>query len=514
MPKIIHVSDIHFGTSHANNILSKPGAEHLTSHLEESPTKYFCPAIAKFDPKADLIFFSGDFVTGKDKDKDYSAFETLLRDLAGRSNDYFNTAETLNFFDRVLIVPGNHDPERGSSDPLKAFKEKFNKYLTPYSKQENTHVRRFAPLYIFDSLKIVVYCLSTVELAAVKDPVIEFLLTDKALAENESLLKQLKERLYMDPAAITNKQIEQFREVNEAFIESMPNGHQEYVKIILTHHPFMPVPTPETKPFSGILNGASFIEFARGFGYQVLLHGHVHTPYYSIQEDFKNKKMIHIGTPAFGSKDVQNGLLTLDLANKNSLQATFRMYNSIRRTFEQKSGQTLNFNLLEGKPSCSIKGSGMKLLLDKDIRELITENKVVKNGDVDRIEASSYDCALGSRYKMDEIMELTPDNNIIVLKPNEKVTVCTAEEFDIPKDMVCHTSVKSFWMHTGLVAHISNVVDPGFSGKFFFPITNVSDNDIRIPADEAILTLEFFLLDQEVEVGWTERNGNKKREDF
>lgn len=534
--RIVHISDIHFGSSHSKGIDAKPAASGLSQHFESSPTKYVCDALEKLNPKPDLIFLSGDYITGADKKKDYSDTKDFLSKIANRSGLYLNKSSALDFVDRVLMVPGNHDVDREEREPLKNFKDAFSDYLTPYSMINSTSkIRRFAPLYVFEDLKLVVYCLSTVELSSEKDELIEntisFLDSEckKKFASDVSkidvLTSELKERLYFSAPAVKESQIDQFINCDDEF-QSHYSDSENFLKIVLCHHPFNTplLPVTEISPYGSILNGAEFIGVARSRGYQITAHGHIHEQSYEIQKGFKKefKNMIHIGTPSLSKDGVINGLTTIDLKDSgpyDSIQITFRKYDKIKRIFSQE-GESLNINLQFSDDATNIEASGasMSVLLDKEIKDLVSRNRIIIDGDIDLVEAASYDCALGYKYKQDEkTFELESNENgepaQIILKPGKTVHVCTKEIFNLPKNMIFHASVMSKWMKMGLIAGISTFVDPGFKGKFYFPLTNISNTEISIKANEPIMSIEIVRVNREVDKGWVERHG-KERQDF
>lgn len=66
MARIVHISDIHFGTGHKTGVDAKPAAKMFEEHFVVSPTNYILDALRDLNPKADLIFITGDYVTGAD----------------------------------------------------------------------------------------------------------------------------------------------------------------------------------------------------------------------------------------------------------------------------------------------------------------------------------------------------------------------------------------------------------------------------------------------------------------
>ena len=146
------------------------------------------------------------------------------------------------------------------------------------------------------------------------------------------------------------------------------------------------------------------------------------------------------------------------------------------------------------------------------------------------MEAASYDCALGHEYKRSSAkycdwssikasrLVASDKPAELVIKPNEAVLIYTDEEFDVPKNMVMHASPISSWLRKGLRVEISHFVDPGFKGRFCFPVINETTETIKISAREPIMSIELIRLSQNCNKGWSDRHpslaeARKKQED-
>ena len=173
---------------------------------------------------------------------------------------------------------------------------------------------------------------------------------------------------------------------------------------------------------------------------------------------------------------------------------------------------------------------GEHTLLDYEIQFLIEEGKVIKGASTDRVQAVSYDCALGLFYKRyDEEENTCPDDVIrmeashagpakIEIGPGERVLLYTHEEFFIPSDMMLQATPRASWNRKGISVDLSFVVEPGFEGPFCFPVTNKNSKTIEISAQEAIISVTFHKLSNSVSRGWRERapdalNRRKNKQD-
>lgn len=519
--RILQLSDLHFGSSHETGLDTKPEAEFLVDSVKHSPVDSLLNGIASFDPLPDLVIMTGDFVTGKDQIKDYTQTKDILHKLASNNSKYLNRNNfDADIIDRILLVPGNHDVERDSHDPLQHFKKAFEDYLTPYTTPDSkNNIRKHAPLYVFEKQKLVIYCLSTVEMANIANPktkdLIKYIESKvEEGQEREETLKYLKSILYPDAYGVSEDIYSKFNEKNEEFVNSNKD-HKQYTKILLSHHPFIfsDYDTTELRSFNNLINGGKFYKLVGDFGYKVICHGHTHTPRMLLLGDIllKNNSIIHIGTPSLGSNSDINGIATSDIRTDSTgvkLQTSFRNYVSHLRKFDSKE---TSFDVMISSTEQKFSNiKGQKILIDTELRQLISKNNIIINGNIDRVEPTHYDCALGSAAKEDDegiTTDLLADSELlnITIQPNEMIFVETLEEFNIPKNMIFHVSPLSRWMKKGLIANISFFADAGFKGKFKFPVVNITSKPVEIAVNKPIISVEVTVLKNEVEKGWYER---------
>ena len=120
---ILHISDLHFGNSkHDQNL--------------DSLVINICNDLKNNNSPIDKIIVTGDIVDGKsiNKDKEYNKTKKFFNNLKQKLNEKFNSAITENDF---IIVPGNHDAERGKNDIFFSYR----KFL------KNFHSTDFESLY-------------------------------------------------------------------------------------------------------------------------------------------------------------------------------------------------------------------------------------------------------------------------------------------------------------------------------------------------------------------------------
>lgn len=293
---------------------------------------------------------------------------------------------------------------------------------------------------------------------------------------------------------------------------------------MVTHHPLIDSVEvgKAAKKFKSTIGGYSFIKTAKEYGYNLFLHGHIHEKSCVKIIDYNSDKktpLMQVGIPNVIIDEDKAGAVLIATENSAHKGEIINFLKIIDMTKSFKITETIdntNNKVIDDY-------HGNITLVDRDIQQLITENTVIKNGNIRNIEAASYNCALGYNYKIGigkyckwheiEESKIQSVNGpaYIELKPNETVLIYTYEDFDLPDNMIMHASPISSWLRRGISVEMSYFVDPGFKGKFCFPITNKSDDIIQISSRDPIMSVEIIKLGRNCSENWSERHPNKKK---
>lgn len=528
MAKILCLSDIHFEESKNSYIYGEKFSEELLNSVGVNKLDVLFAAMEEIGP-IDLLIFCGDYIVGKDnkeeKRKSINTFIDFLEKVEN-STDIFGDKMD-HTCDRILVVPGNHDINRDEIDILDDFNRKLNKYLTPF--KSKVKPQEYAPVFVFDELKLIVACESTVNNSATINTEIKDVITNIDKLEGDSDLKEhvksvLEQYMLFDIPSITESIKKDFIETNIKIEKN--KKYDDYIKIMACHHPLLDgIETANTiKKYKSTVGGYSFMKSAVTFGYRLFIHGHIHESscIEVIDHNMENIiPIIQMGIPMMEMESDKCGavLVNTEIIDGNSFPFTsvFLKLDPVSRKFKQTG-------MLNNEECRQNKYYGDKILIDKEIIQIIKDNTIVKNGDLGNVEAASYDCALGYEFKRGETkycnwgevdveyLKACPDApGFIELKPNETILIFTYEEFNIPNDMVLHASPISSWLRKGIRVDLSYLVDPGFKGKFSFPITNESNETIHINSREPIVSVEFIKLSSSCEKNWMERHDTRAK---
>lgn len=528
MAKILCLSDIHYKESEKSYVYGEKISEKLFDSVGVNKLDVLFAAMEEIGP-IDLLIFCGDYIVGKnDKEEKIESINTFI-DFLKRVENSPNIfkSEISHTCDRILVVPGNHDVNRDESDILDDFNKKLSRYLTP--SEDKGRRQKYAPVFIFDELKLIVACESTVNNSATINSEIEDVLIniDKLGSDNdlkEHVKSVLNKYMLFDIPSITETIKKDFIETN---IEIEKNKkYADYIKIMVCHHPLLDgIETANTiKKYKSTVGGYSFMKSAVNFGYRLFLHGHIHESscIEVVDHNMENRTpIIQMGVPMMEMDNDKCGAVLVDTetvdSNSYPFTSIFLKLDTVSRKFKQTK-------MLNNEENGQINYYGDKILLDKEISRIIKDNTIIKNGDLGNVEAASYDCALGYEFKRGETkycnwaevdveyLKICPDTpGTIELKPNETILIFTYEEFNIPNDMVLHASPISSWLRKGIRVDLSYLVDPGFKGKFSFPVTNESNNTVYINSREPIVSVEFIKLAGTCEKNWVDRHSNRAK---
>jgi dCTP deaminase len=138
----------------------------------------------------------------------------------------------------------------------------------------------------------------------------------------------------------------------------------------------------------------------------------------------------------------------------------------------------------------------MTTLNDVEIEQEITQQRLILKADMNGIAGACYDLRMGNVY-----YDLTEDGKRFALapgagaliKPGHRVVLITAEEFDVPLDVLVRIVSKGSLFSVGL-SPVATYADPGFKGNLGIVTENISDKYIELPQGEPIAKADFTRL--------------------
>jgi dCTP deaminase len=138
----------------------------------------------------------------------------------------------------------------------------------------------------------------------------------------------------------------------------------------------------------------------------------------------------------------------------------------------------------------------MSTLNDVDIAKEIGKQRLILNANATGMAGACYELRMGNVY-----YDLTEDGKrftlapgeAALLKPGHRIVLITAEEFDVPNDILVRIVSKGSLFSVGL-SPVATYADPGFKGNLGIVTENISDKYIELPQGEPIAKADFTRL--------------------
>jgi deoxycytidine triphosphate deaminase len=172
----------------------------------------------------------------------------------------------------------------------------------------------------------------------------------------------------------------------------------------------------------------------------------------------------------------------------------------------------------------------MSLLIDRQIREYITINGMISPYDENRIRPASYDICVGDEYRFShekQIRKLSQWKSEIKLPPYSLCYVLSKEKLNLPNDISAIISSEHCIIREGILMYPQPPIDPGFKGRLYLLLHNLTSETRVVEKDMCIATLIFDKSTEEAEKPYgtiedhkyqnaytLEQMGLDKKEDF
>ncbi|MGH1432576.1 MAG: dCTP deaminase domain-containing protein [Neptuniibacter sp.] len=148
------------------------------------------------------------------------------------------------------------------------------------------------------------------------------------------------------------------------------------------------------------------------------------------------------------------------------------------------------------------------ILSDKEIKELVDKEGLIKDFSEEGLEGASYDMRLGAQYSRNNSTEILDEGRSVVIAPGEFMLLSSLEKVYLPKTLIGHNGIMSRWAKKGLVSLFSPQIDPGFHGMLIVPVFNAGGSPVSITLGDAFFTVEFAKC-HEASYAWSDKHGEQ-----
>ena len=135
-------------------------------------------------------------------------------------------------------------------------------------------------------------------------------------------------------------------------------------------------------------------------------------------------------------------------------------------------------------------------------------NEIVEAGSFskDSIDFAAYNLRLddeeiiisGQTYHKDHRYWDQKNSGRIVLPARKISIISTIERLTMPRDLVGRCGITFKWAKEGLIPLFGPQIDPGYQGKFYAVVYNISEKDLELPKGEPIVKMELHEVDDAV----------------
>lgn len=138
----------------------------------------------------------------------------------------------------------------------------------------------------------------------------------------------------------------------------------------------------------------------------------------------------------------------------------------------------------------------MTTLNDAEIRREVDAQRLILNAETSGLAGACYELRMGNvYYDLTEggVRFALQAGEAVLVKPGHRVVLITAEEFDVPADILVRIVSKGSLFSVGL-SPVATYADPGFKGNLGVVTENISDKYIELPQGEPIAKADFTRL--------------------
>lgn len=133
------------------------------------------------------------------------------------------------------------------------------------------------------------------------------------------------------------------------------------------------------------------------------------------------------------------------------------------------------------------------VLLSNEIERYATEHGMIHPFErKECLQPASYDLRLGDEYRIaGRTGRLDDENRYLTIRPYEVVVLSTYERLCLPRFIIGRWSLRVTAAYDGLLWTGGSQVDPGYCGKLYCPIYNLSDREIQLEYKRRIFSIDF-----------------------
>jgi dCTP deaminase len=141
------------------------------------------------------------------------------------------------------------------------------------------------------------------------------------------------------------------------------------------------------------------------------------------------------------------------------------------------------------------------ILVDHQIRDRVADHSLqITNFDDASVQPASYDLRIGPNIyappSPEQPYDLSKNGGAYRLPPYGTAVLETLENLHMPNNVIGRIGLKSGFARRGMIASVGPQIDPGFEGKLFISLFNVTAVSHVLQYKDTFLSIEFHTLDE------------------
>jgi deoxycytidine triphosphate deaminase len=138
-----------------------------------------------------------------------------------------------------------------------------------------------------------------------------------------------------------------------------------------------------------------------------------------------------------------------------------------------------------------------------DILEEAQRSEFLSPLEKEYLRPASYDLRVGEKAKIAsasgyrDINLFSQDDSKLTIEPGQSAVIYSFEQVKMPLNLKGRLSLRSHYATQGL-HYAGGIVDPGYNGRLFFTVTNLSNARIKIRYGDGLVAAEFIRLSKPV----------------
>lgn len=134
------------------------------------------------------------------------------------------------------------------------------------------------------------------------------------------------------------------------------------------------------------------------------------------------------------------------------------------------------------------------VLLSHEIKHYAKNHRMIEPFDPDLLKPAGYKLTLGKDYAIGgELKELSnePGKNTLEIPPFEVAIISTGEVINLPRFIIARWNLRVDLVYEGLLWTGALQVDPGWCGRLYCPIYNLSNEKVTLKLGQPVCLMDF-----------------------